>query len=229
MRGCARANRGLVAKARCAALAIGVSSRLRCIHMHASARDHESARGRDDDSMTDRSATRARARAVGAGSTKTETRSATDVALDYAPRGRACAFANIRLLGRVVTTFYDEALKPADIRASQLALLWAILACEPVEMGRLGDVTQTDQTTLSRTVDKLRQAGLVAIERAQDRRVRLLRLTAKGRQKFARAMPLWEEAQRNMGRSLLVDRLEELARQARRLARAANAGSSSGQ
>jgi hypothetical protein len=47
--------------------------------------------------------------------------------------------ANIRLLGRVVTTYYEEALKPAELRASQLALLWAILACEPVEMGRPGE------------------------------------------------------------------------------------------
>ena len=98
----------------------------------------------------------------------------------YAGRGRECAFANTRLLGRVVTNFYDAALKPADLRASQLALLWAIVACEPVEMGKLGDVTETDQTTLSRTVEKLRQAGLVVVETGTDRRVRLLRLTEEG-------------------------------------------------
>ena len=58
-----------------------------------------------------------------------------------------------------MTHFYDEALKPVDLRASQLALMWAIVACEPVELGKLGDITHTDQTTLSRTVDKLRQAA----------------------------------------------------------------------
>ena len=41
---------------------------------------------------------------------------------------------------------------PVRLRASQLALMWAILALEPVELGRLGTVTFTDQTTLSRTV-----------------------------------------------------------------------------
>lgn len=138
----------------------------------------------------------------------------------YVNRGPECAFANIRLLGRIVTRFYDDALKPADLRASQLALMWAILACEPVEMGRLGEVTQTDQTTLSRTVDKLRQAGLVGIEAGADRRVRMLRLTAKGRRRFARAMPLWEAAQRNIDRWLSIDSLSTLARQARRLVHA---------
>jgi DNA-binding MarR family transcriptional regulator len=175
--------------------------------------------------MTDRNATIRRVRSrPPSGPKATAARSGGDVARDYVSRGRECAFANVRLLGRVVTTFYDEALKPAQLRASQLALLWAILACEPVEMGRLGDVTQTDQTTLSRTVEKLRRAGLVGIARGEDRRVRVLRLTAKGRRQFARAMPLWEDAQRGIARWLSVTGLEDLARQARKLPRAAGDG-----
>lgn len=146
------------------------------------------------------------------------------IAAEYADRGLECVFANVRLLGRVVTSYYDEALKPVDLRASQLALMWAVLASEPVEMGRLGNVTQTDQTTLSRTVDKLRQAGLVGIEAGTDRRVRLLRLTAKGRRQFARAIPLWDEAQRGIDRWLSVASVRALARQARRMARAGAAG-----
>src|SRR4051794_21224305 len=113
--------------------------------------------------MTDRSATRPRARPSrirtrqqGSGGPPTDA-----VVEAFAGRGRECAFANIRLLGRVVTHFYDVALKPADLRASQLALMWSIVACEPLEMGRLCDIMQTDQTTLSRTVEKLRQADLV--------------------------------------------------------------------
>ena len=137
----------------------------------------------------------------------------------FAGRGRECAFANIRLLGRVVTGFYDAALRPADVRASQLALMWAIVACEPVEMGRLGELTHTDQTTLSRTVDKLRQAGLVAVEPGTDRRVRVLRLTNEGRARFALAMPYWEAAQREIDRWLSVAGLGDLAKRAHRLAR----------
>lgn len=136
----------------------------------------------------------------------------------FAGRGRECAFANVRLLGRVVTSFYDAALKPAGLRASQLALLWAIVACEPVEMGRLGELTQTDQTTLSRTVEKLRQAGLVAVEAGEDRRVRMLSLTDEGRFRFALAMPYWEAAQREMDRWFSVDALKQLAKRAHRLA-----------
>ena len=53
------------------------------------------------------------------------------------------------LLSRVLGSLYDEALRPSGLRASQLALLWAIAAAEPVDLGRLGHVTLTDQTTLS--------------------------------------------------------------------------------
>ena len=141
-----------------------------------------------------------------------------DVVAHFAPLGRQCAFANARVMGRVLTGFYDEALKAVDLRASQLALMWAIVACEPIEMSRLVEVTATDQTTLSRTVDKLRQSGLVDVETGEDRRVRFLRLSAHGRRQFARAMPCWETAQREIDRWLSVAKLEELGRQARRLA-----------
>ena len=148
-----------------------------------------------------------------------KTDSSDAVVAKYAPRGRECAFANTRLLGRVVTGFYDDALAPAGLRASQLALLWAIVACEPVEMGRLSEVTATDQTTLSRTVDKLRRAGLVAVDGAEDRRVRLLRLTVRGRRAFVRAMPYWEAAQRALDQNLSLATLKALAKQARHLPR----------
>ena len=172
--------------------------------------------------MTDRSLTRPRVRSSAAPRRRVSRSAASEdaaIVAAFAGRGRECAFANIRLLGRVVTAFYDAALRPADLRASQLALLWAIVACEPVEMGRLGEVTHTDQTTLSRTVDKLRQADLVAVAPGKDRRVRMLRLTDEGRARFARAMPYWDAAQREIDRWLSVEGLNDLAKRAHRLAR----------
>ena len=137
----------------------------------------------------------------------------------YAARGPDCAFANVRVLGRVVGAFYDEMLKPADVRASQLALLWAILACEPVDQKSLEQVTQTDQTTLSRTVETLRADGLVTVTPGTDRRVRLIRLSPRGRRVFLRAMPYWEAAQREAAQWLPLRELRSLARAAHRFAR----------
>lgn len=141
---------------------------------------------------------------------------AASPAAAYVPRGTECAYANLKLLSRVLGTVYDDALRPVDLRASQLALLWAIAALEPVEFGRLGRVTMTDQTTLSRTVEKMRAARLVSVRTGADRRVRVLRLTARGRHRFAEAMPLWEIAQQRAAELLPLDQVRSLARRVRR-------------
>jgi len=140
-------------------------------------------------------------------------RSRTFAALDaYAQRGRECAYGNIRMVARALGSLYDEALRPVDLRAGQLALLWAIVATEPVEMVRLGDATLTDQTTLSRTVANLRRVGLVNIRRGADGRTRLVSLSARGRERFAAAMPYWEEAQRRAASLLPIHDIRALAR-----------------
>jgi DNA-binding MarR family transcriptional regulator len=148
---------------------------------------------------------------------------AAHTAIDTAliARGADCAYANLKMLTRAVTTVYDEALRPVGLRASQLALMWAIVAREPIEVGQLGVATLTDQSTLSRTIAKLRAAGLVSVRGTRDGRVKALQLTAAGRERFKAAMPLWEAAQRRVADHLSVDLLRRLARRVHRASRAA--------
>ena len=143
------------------------------------------------------------------------------VAAAYVTRNTECAYNNLKVMTRVVSSIYDEELRPVGLRASQLALLWAIRAMEPVEFGRLGATTFTDQTTLSRTVALLKRAGLVSIRVGDDRRVRVISLTAKGLARFAVAMPLWERAQARADELLSLDDLRSVARKVRKAARAA--------
>jgi len=142
----------------------------------------------------------------------------------FVARGPECAFANVRMLGRIVGAFYDEMLRPAGLRAAQLALLWAIAAREPVDQKALGRITETDQTTLSRTVEGLRAEGYVIVAAGADRRTRIVRLSPRGRRAFARALPHWNEAQRLLADAVSIDDLGRLARSARRFARAREAG-----
>jgi len=143
------------------------------------------------------------------------------VAAAYIPRNTECAYNNLKVMTRVVSSIYDEELRPVGLRASQLALLWAIRAMEPVEFGRLGATTFTDQTTLSRTVALLKRAGLVSVRVGDDRRVRVIATTAKGLARFAVAMPLWERAQARADALLSLDELRTVARKVRKAARAA--------
>jgi DNA-binding MarR family transcriptional regulator len=136
----------------------------------------------------------------------------------YAGRGRECAYGNLRMIARAVGAVYEDALKPVDLRAGQLSLMWAILATEPVEMSRLGHVTLTDPTTLSRTVAKLRKAGWVSVRADRDGRKKVLTLSAAGRARFVAAMPYWEEAQRSVSRLVSVTGIRTLARRVRKAA-----------
>ena len=151
---------------------------------------------------------------------RTESRTNDTLLDDYAKRGSECAFANLRMLARVASTIYDDALRPVDLRAGQLALMWAILAAGPVEIGKLGHITVTDQTTLSRTIAKLKQARLVNVRTGGDRRVKIVSLSDTGRQRFEAAMPYWEEAQRRASELLPLEQVRTMARTVRRKARA---------
>ena len=135
----------------------------------------------------------------------------------YVHRGRReCAFSQLKLMGRVANTIYDRALEPVGLRATQLALMWAIVAQEPVDMTTLGATTYTDQTTLSRTVRTLRRMRLVSVKPGADRRVKLISLSAAGKARFAAAMPHWENAQREAGRLMPLDVVNAMGRQVRR-------------
>ena len=138
----------------------------------------------------------------------------------YAGRGRECAYGNLRMIARAVSAVYEDALRPVDLRAGQLSLMWAILASEPVEMSQLGQITLTDPTTLSRTVAKLRSAGWVEVGSDRDGRKKVLTLTAAGRSRFVAAMPYWEKAQRDVARLVSVTGMRTLASRVRKAARA---------
>ncbi len=141
-------------------------------------------------------------------------------AADYRRRGRECAFANLKLMSRAMGSLYDEILEPSGLSASELALLWAVIALEPAPMSALAAATLTDATTLSRTVLRLCDTGLCTIGHGDDRRMRLVATTALGRRRFRAAMPHWERAQALAADLVPLAAIERLARHVRRQRRA---------
>jgi DNA-binding MarR family transcriptional regulator len=109
---------------------------------------------------------------------------------------RTCIAVRLRLLNRVVTKLYDDALRPLGLKASQLNVL--------IVTGRLGlarpaqvcDILQLDASTLSRNVRPLTSHGWLDVVADEDARAQPLRLTPRGRRLIERAVPAWREAQR---------------------------------
>jgi DNA-binding MarR family transcriptional regulator len=106
-----------------------------------------------------------------------------------------CVCAAFRKATRALTLLYDTRLRPAGLRVTQYSLLKSVLAREPVTVNQLAEATVTDRTTLTRNLRVLQQGGLIRIQTAEDRRVREVTVTPRGREAVAKATPYWEEAQ----------------------------------
>jgi len=112
----------------------------------------------------------------------------------YRSAVQACAVMNLRQAARTVTAHFDQQLRPARLRATQLNLLMAIEMAAAATVTDLADILAMDRTTLTRNLKLLRDRGLVARNR--------IALTEKGRRSAAAALPLWEKAQAKVLRSL---------------------------
>ena len=106
---------------------------------------------------------------------------------------RTCIAVRLRRLNRIVTSFYDEALRPLDLTNGQFSLLMSLNRPKPPSIAPLAEFLAMDRTTLTAALKPLERRGLVAISvDPGDRRGRLLRLTAKGRGLLAKALPIWK-------------------------------------
>lgn len=106
-----------------------------------------------------------------------------------------CMGMHIRRASRIVTQVYDAALRPVELALNQFTILVAIQLVESTPITQLAQELFTDQTTLTRNLKLLEKRGLVALVPGEDRRVKLVSLTAEGQAVLAQAMPLWEQAQ----------------------------------
>jgi DNA-binding MarR family transcriptional regulator len=97
-----------------------------------------------------------------------------------------------------VSRLYEEELREVGLRTTQYALLaWLRFAGE-VRQRDLGKLTSLNETTLTRNLRPLIDAGWVAIRPGEDRREKLVRLTEAGAAKLREARPGWERAQKQM-------------------------------
>jgi DNA-binding MarR family transcriptional regulator len=105
---------------------------------------------------------------------------------------------------RAVTQLYDDALRPSGLRVTQFSMLAAIAHRGEANLRQLEEALAIDQTTLTRSLGLLERDGLTERVDNPDRRLKTMRLTAKGRAALATARPLWSQAQAQVLRELGV-------------------------
>jgi DNA-binding MarR family transcriptional regulator len=129
----------------------------------------------------------------------------------------SCACFAVRRAARVITQHYDRSLRSSGLRATQFTLLTVLALGGPLSMRRVADRLGMERTTLTRNLRRLLTKKLVAIRHGDDRRVRTIAITAKGRRAAVAALPHWRKAQRDLGGHLTAGVLASLDVAARAL------------
>ena len=121
-----------------------------------------------------------------------------------------CACANLRRATRLVTQFYEEAIRPGGITGPQFTLLQALKLAPGISQKQLGQILGTDSTTLTRTLALLEKRGWLRSELAKDRRALRLGLSKAGEREYERVLPYWQSAQRRLKHALGDKKWDEL-------------------
>ena len=120
-----------------------------------------------------------------------------------------CIAVRMRMLNRVVTNIYDDALRPLGVKVSQMNILVAAGRMGTARPAEICERLQLDVSTLSRNVERMKARGWLEVIPDEDGRAQPFRLTNEGRKLLERAAPAWKKAQRK-ARSLLGDGVVDL-------------------
>ena len=137
----------------------------------------------------------------------------------FAASGFECMCGNMRMAARAVTAIYNRHLRPAGLQATQMTVLWAVIAKREATVKDIAETIVMDQTTLLRNLRILHRRSLVSMTVGDDRRQRLVAATGEGRDQFATALPHWQRAQKEIDTALGPGGLEVMNKKLRKLVR----------
>src|SRR3954452_22651764 len=83
---------------------------------------------------------------------------------------RTCIAVRLRLLNRVVTNLYDDALRPMGLKVSQLNVLVVTAKLAVAQPAPVCDLLQPDTSTLSRNVERMRAKRWLEVVPGEDAR-----------------------------------------------------------
>ena len=107
-----------------------------------------------------------------------------------------CLLMRTRLISRVLTSLYEDALRPFKIGAPQFVLLVVISQLEPASRAEIGRFHHQDRSTLTRNLLIVFDEGWAEEDRDKVKgRSRPVVLTAKGRDLLLAVEPVWRRSQ----------------------------------
>lgn len=132
-----------------------------------------------------------------------------------------CNCLALRQAARKVTQLYDSVLSEAGIRATQYHILAHLGRHQRgAAIGEMANQLVIDRATLGHNLRPLERDGLITFSVGDDRRARIIELTARGIAKLDEAKILWTKAQRVFESELGSEYSEKLRNQLGRVSQA---------
>ena len=115
---------------------------------------------------------------------------------------RTCIAVRLRMLNRVVTNLYDDALRPLGLKVSQMNILVLTAKLGLARPAQVCEFLQLDTSTLSRNLERMRAQGWLEVVSDEDARTQPFRLSSQGKRLIEKAIPAWEAAQQEANKLL---------------------------
>ena len=135
-----------------------------------------------------------------------------------------CVAVRLRMLNRVITNIYDNALRPLDLKVSQMNILVAAAKMGTARPLAVCEYLHLDVSTLSRNVERMKARGWLEVVPDEDGRSQPFQLTPQGRKLLDKAVPAWSAAQQQVTRVLGDGFVHQLNRAVKRVGEEAVVG-----
>jgi DNA-binding MarR family transcriptional regulator len=132
--------------------------------------------------------------------------------------GSECLGFRARLLSRVITAVYDDALAEMGLKVSQFSVLNAVANREDTRPAELAKFLEMDESTLSRNVARMCARGWLRLDPGEDdRRSHQITITEMGKALLRKSYPAWRQAQSQVTHKLGPDGVAALKSVVRKL------------
>lgn len=107
-----------------------------------------------------------------------------------------CIAFRVRLLNRVITKLYDQALLPLGIKVNQATILVMLSMAGKASPSDIAGTLLMEKSTVSRNVERMSKKGWIDVAARNDGASQVITVTQKGRNLMAATHVEWMKAQK---------------------------------
>ncbi len=120
-----------------------------------------------------------------------------------------CHCITLRRAANAITEYYDRVFQELALTTSQYSLLKNLGRLETASTSELAEKVNLDRSTLVRNLKPLQERGLIMDQAKKNTRNHKFVLTDEGYALLEKAVPLWEQAQKEIRAYLGEENVEQ--------------------